>query len=113
MPAGNYDRLYLLLASTGKDMQETLYIDQNKHEVVVPSYTGFIGQWGTPAYGSFPEINGCGLCGNAQTQCYLPERFSYEFAYMFAIPIDLPKNAKKLILPDNSRITVFAGSVVR
>jgi alpha-mannosidase len=114
LPAGNYDRLYLLLASTGKDMQETLYIDQNKHEVVVPSYTGFIGQWGHTGHTeAFLKSTDVAYVGTHKHSAIYRKDLPYEFTYMFAIPIDLPKNAKKLILPDNSRITVFAGSVVK
>lgn len=113
LPQGNYNRLYLLVASTLNDSKTTFTIDKTKYELVVPSYTGFIGQWGhtahTQAYLKSADV---AYVGTHKHSMLYKKDLPYEFIYMFAVALDLPKNAKQLILPDDSRIAVFAGSVI-
>lgn len=114
LPKGNYNKLYLLAASgSTEDYRTTLLIDGKSYETVVPSYTGFIGQWGhtghTEGFLKDADVAYVGthkhsLAGN----CDIP----YEYTYMFNLEFDLPKNARQVILPDNPRIAVFAASVV-
>lgn len=113
LPKGNFNRLYLLVSSTINDAKVTFGIDQTKHERVVSSYTGFIGQWGytghTEAYLKSADI---AFVGTHKHNMIYNKDLPYEQTYIFAISIDLPKDAKQLILPDDSRVAVFAGSLI-
>ena len=47
LPEGKkYNKLYFLAAATDGDYAATFRCGGNKSEVIVPSYTGFVGQWG-------------------------------------------------------------------
>lgn len=114
IPQGDFNRVYLLVASTSNDIQTSLMIDNVKVDFVSPSYTGFIGQWGhtghTEAYIKPTDI---AFVGTHKHSSIYRKDIPYEFTYMFAIPFDLPKNAKKIILPEDQRVVVFAASVVK
>ncbi len=108
-----YNRLYLLAAATVDDYRATLHIDGKPYDWKVPSYTGFIGQWGhtghTVGYLKHPDIAYVGthrhdLNGNRDR--------IYEFTYLFRYAIDLPRGARQVVLPHNSRIVLFAATVV-
>ncbi len=113
LPAGHkYNRLYLLAASTDGDYVGTFRCGRNKTDLVVPSYTGFIGQWGhtghTKGYLKDAEIAHVG------THRHAPDGDQvYEFTYMFKFGIDVPEGATSLILPDNDKIVLFAATLVQ
>lgn len=114
LPQGNYNRLYVLAAATGADSRVTFRVDGKAHEVVVPSYAEFIGQWGhsghTEGYLKSADIAFVGTHRHDMMRnCDLP----YEFTYIFSIPLQLPAGAKELELPDDSRIVLFAATVAR
>jgi len=113
LPQGDFDRLYLLVASTANDTKTTFMVDNKEYEVVVPAYSGFIGQWGHTGHtDGFLKSANVAYMGTHKHNMLLHKDLPYEFTYMFTTVIDLPKNAKQLILPDNSRIIVFAGTMI-
>lgn len=113
LPAGHtYNRLYFLTASTEDDCTGTFLCGRNKEEVTVPSYTGFIGQWGhtghTEGYLKDAEIAYVG------THRHTPDGDQpYEFTYMFKVGIDIPQGATTVVLPQNDKIVLFAATLVR
>ena len=112
LPDGhNFNRLYLLAASATDQSPVTCEVRAGKSStsISVPSYTGFIGQWGhddhTTGYLTDAEIAYIGTHRhNAQGDC------PYEFTYMFAFPVDIPDKATEIILPDNPDVVLFAAT---
>lgn len=113
LPSGTtYNRIYFLAASTDNDCAGTFQCGQNKEEVIIPSYTGFIGQWGhtghTEGFLKEAEIAYVGSHRHAPNGD-LP----YELTYMFKFGIDVPKGATSIILPKDEKIVLFAATLVQ
>jgi len=109
---GQYNKLYILAASVSGDDIATFYVDGKPSELIIPYYSGFIGQWGhtghTQGFFKPAEIAYIGThrhisSGNMDVP--------YEFTYMFKYCIDIPKTAKKLVLSDDSKVLLFAASL--
>ena len=113
LPANHvYNRLYVLAAAASeKDVKGRFRSGKSVQEFVVPSYTGFIGQWEHIGHTE-------GYLKDADVAYVGTHRHSgegdqpYEFTYMFKLAIDLPKNATEVVLPDNEDIVVFAATLV-
>lgn len=114
LPAGHtYNRLYILAAAATaeQDSKGIFRAGKSAQEVVVPSYTGFIGQWGHTGYTQ-------GYLKDAEVAYIGTHRHSaegdqaYEFTYMFRFAIDIPAKATQIILPDNKDIVLFAATLV-
>lgn len=111
IPEG-YNRLYFLAAAASSDDQ-SLQIARGKHvsEFVVPSYTGFVGQWGheghTSGYLKPAQIAYVGTHRHASSgDC------PYEFTYMFKFGMDIPKGVHSIVLPKNENVVIFAATAV-
>lgn len=111
LPAG-YNRLYLLATSTEGDNQADFRIGKQTATFIVPSYTGFIGQWGhtghTEGYLEEAEIAFVGTHRHAADG----DR-PYEFTYMFKFGMDIPKGATSVILPCNEKVVLFAATLTQ
>lgn len=113
LPAGSeYNRIYFLAASREGDCEGTFRTGKTEQTVLVPEYTGFIGQWGhlghTEGFLKDAEIAYVG------THRHAPEGDeAYEYTYMFKFGLDIPKGATSLILPDNKQIVLFAATLVK
>ncbi len=111
IPEG-YNRLYFLAAAASSDDQ-SLQIACGKHvsEFVVPSYTGFVGQWGHEGHTS-------GYLKPAQIAYVSTHRHAssgdcpYEFTYMFKFGMDIPKGVHSIVLPKNENVVIFAATAV-
>ena len=106
-----YNRLYLLAASASdEDVKGTFRAGKSEQEIIVPSYTGFIGQWGhtghTEGYLKDAEVAYVGTHRHAGEGDQ-----PYEFTYMFKFAIDLPEKATEVVLPDNEDIVIFAATL--
>lgn len=113
LPQGNYNKLYLLVASTGKDVKVPIEVDNVKKEVIVPGYSGFIGQWGhTGQTQGFLKPANIAFIGTHKHNMLYNKDVPYEYTYMFAVSIDIPAHAKQLVLPDNSKVMIFAATIV-
>ena len=113
LPVGNYDKVYLLAASTRHDTKCTFTVGDLAQEVVIPYYGGFIGQWGhtghTEEYLKAADI---AYVGTHKHNMVHNKDLPYDFTYMFAIPLDIPAGATSLVLPSDPQVTVFAATVV-
>ncbi|WP_303207857.1 glycoside hydrolase family 38 C-terminal domain-containing protein [Bacteroides oleiciplenus] len=114
LPAGHtYNRLYILAAAATaeQDSKGIFRAGKSVQEVVVPSYTGFIGQWGhtghTQGYLKDVEVAYTGTHRHSAEGDQ-----AYEFTYMFRFAIDIPAKATQIILPDNKDIVLFAATLV-
>ena len=106
-----YNRLYILAAAASdKDVKGIVRVGKYVQEVIVPSYTGFIGQWGHTGHTE-------GYLKDAEVAYVGTHRHSgegdqpYEFTYMFKFAIDLPERATEVVLPDNKDIVIFAATL--
>lgn len=111
LPAG-YNRLYFLAASTEGDNTAEFRAGKQTATFVVPSYTGFIGQWGhkghTEGYLKEAEIAYVG------THRHAPDGDqAHEFTYMFKFGMDIPKGATSIILPRNEKVVLFAATLTQ
>jgi len=109
LPAGRFNRLYMLAATASEisPAEGEFKTGSKTTTFTVPSYTGFIGQWGhtdhTVGYLKEDEVAYIG------THRHSPEGDNpYEFTYMFKYAIDIPEGTKELVLPDNPNLVIFA-----
>ena len=114
LPTGHtYNRLYLLAAAAteGKDIKATVSTGKQTQEIVVPSYTGFIGQWGhtghTRGYLKKADVAYVGTHRHSAQGDH-----PYEFTYMYKYAIDLPEKTTEIALPNNPNLVIFAATLV-
>lgn len=114
LPAGHkYNRLYVLAASATaeKSIKCAFRVGKRTQEIKVPSYTGFIGQWGhtahTNGYMYDTEVAYVGTHRHSSTGDH-----PYEFTYMFKYGLDIPAKATEIILPNNPDVVLFAATLV-
>jgi alpha-mannosidase len=136
LPAGRYNRVYILAASAEGDQKAAFAVGSAKVELNIQDWSGFIGQWddrqwigkdvpvpGQPTrteHDDYAEMTGIkpGYIKRADLAWYCShhhnaagENVAYAYSYLFAYPIDLPAGAKTVTLPDNDKIRVLAISV--
>ncbi|MBO4590752.1 MAG: discoidin domain-containing protein [Bacteroidaceae bacterium] len=111
LPEGIYNKVYLLAASTRGDQKLDITCGKNKATVEVPSYTGFLGQWGHTGHTH-------GFCKKADVVYVGTHRHTstedqpYEFTYLFRVAVDVPKGATSIVLQENANVVVFAATAV-
>ncbi len=119
LPAGKYNRLYLLAASSGGDVAAAFKIDGKATKITVQEWTGFIGQWDDRVWKNDREISGLRPAFAKRDELawfasHLHNKNgkneAYNYSYLFKYKIDLPTGAKSLMLPDDPRIKVFAAT---
>ena len=109
---GQYNKLYLLAASISGDNFATFYVDGKPTEVIIPYYSGFIGQWGhTDHTKGFIKPAEVAYAGTHRHNSVNNIDSPYEFTYMFKFGFDIPKNAQKLVLANESKVLLFAASL--
>lgn len=109
LPAGNYNKLYIVAASTRHDNTAVFTVDGKEYEAVVPYYSGFIGQWGhTDHTEGYLKSSDVVFCGTHKHNMITNKDVPYEFTYLFNVELDIPAGSRELVLPDDSRIVVFA-----
>ena len=127
LPEGKYNRIYILAASTGGDQIAVFEAGNNKVELNVQDWSGFVGQWDDRQWSStdfahdhYGEMTGLkpGFIKRADLAWYSShhhdatgKNVDYSYSYLFAYAIDLPSGAKTLKLPNNSKIRVLAVSL--
>jgi alpha-mannosidase len=139
LPAGNYNRLYLLAASMDGDQKAAFETGRKRLELNIQDWSGFIGQWDdrqwiakevtSPASGGRPartvhddyaEMTGIkpGYIKRAHLAWYCShhhnaagENVPYSYSYLFGYAVDLEPGAKTIKLPDNPKIRILAITV--
>lgn len=114
LPDGNnYNRVYLLAAGAteGSPIEGIVTAGKSESKISVPSYTGFVGQWGheghTTGYLTDAEIAHVGTHRHdSDGDCH------YEFTYMYSIPVDIVPGTTEIILPNNPDVVLFAATAV-
>jgi alpha-mannosidase len=134
LPAGSFNRVYVLAASADGDQKAAFRAGGRTQEVTVENWGGFVGQWDNRVWKSgqvtgrdgqteqdpYREMVGLtpGYIKPAAIAWYASHHHDaqganvpYGYSYLFAYAIDLPAGAKTLTLPDNDKIRVLAVSV--
>lgn len=119
LPAGKYNKVYLLAAGTKADAQGTVTflrpakkgVQADSTTIQVPHYTGFLGQWGHDGQteGFMKQAN-IAYIGTHRHSSRGDE--PYELTYMFRIGLDIPAGATQIVMPRNPGIVVFAMKAV-
>ncbi len=108
LPDGNYNKLYILLASINKDTETMITVDDKVYKVNAPSWMGFYGQWGWDGFNKpFMKSDKIGLI-TTHHHNGLKGNVSYEYGYMYEICLDIAPGAKRVTLPKNDNVAVFA-----
>lgn len=138
LPAGSYNRLYMLAAAANGDRKAAFEVGDQAVELNVEDWGGFIGQWdnrkwvakdisipagpGRPArteHDDYAEMTGVqpGFIKRADLAWYCShhhnaagENVPYGYSYLFAYRIDLPEGAKTVRLPNDPNVRVLAVS---
>jgi alpha-mannosidase len=140
LPAGDFNRVHFLVAADGEATAQ-VKIGDAEQPFNVPNWTGFLGQWDnriwqSPGIGGSsagPNVTAGSDVTTGEkgipvgltpgfikrtpvawfaTHHNTPQGDAYyQYCYLFQLSYDLPKGAKRLTLPDNSKIRVFAVSV--
>jgi alpha-mannosidase len=127
LPAGPYNRVYLLAASANGDQKATFKVGNVGVELNVEDWGGFIGQWDDRQWTSkntsqddYGQMIGIkpGYIKRADLAWYCThhhnaagENVPYSYSYLFAYPIDLSAGARTITLPDNDKIRILAISM--
>jgi alpha-mannosidase len=127
LPAGRYNRAYVLAASADDDQKSTFEVGNTRVELDVQDWGGFIGQWDDRQWSSkdtsrddYGEMTGLkpGYIKRATLAWYCShhhnpagENVPYSYSYLFAYPIDLPAGAKAIRLPDDDKVRILAVSL--
>jgi alpha-mannosidase len=141
LPAGNFNRLYLLAAAANSDQDTTFKIGNKNVPLRMEEWTGFVGQWDDRIWKSaeeklpprpgtqdatrvrvneYAEMMGLrpGFIKRADMGWFASHRHdsaaaneAYHYSYLFVYPIDVPAGAKTLTLPRNANIRILAATV--
>jgi alpha-mannosidase len=131
LPAGNFNRVYLLAASADGDQKATFTIGDKSSELTIQDWGGFIGQWddrewtgkdlsaNNANYGQMTGIKP-GFIKRADLAWYSDHHHdaqghnvTYAYSYLFGYGIDVPAGAKTITLPKNEKIRILAISVAQ
>ena len=127
LPAGRYNRVYLLAASAQGDQKAVFEAGARKAELNIQNWSGFVGQWddrvwssSNTAHNNYGDMVGLrpGFIKRADLAWYSSHHHDasgknvpYSYSYLFAYGIDLPAGARTLTLPRNANIRILAVSV--
>lgn len=130
LPAGDYNGIYLL-AAADEDVTGRFIVGQQAQERRVQCWTGFVGQWDNRLWGrEFDEVDyRCegrvtgierGYIKRDTIAWFCTHRHhptlgneAYRFSYLFKYAVDREPGTRKLRLPDEPRIKLFALTVAR
>ncbi|MFA6450142.1 MAG: glycoside hydrolase family 38 C-terminal domain-containing protein [bacterium] len=119
IPAGKYNRLYLLASSSGGDVKGDFKVNGKAAALKVQEWTGYVGQWDNRIWKNDREIYGLkpAFTKRAGIAWFISHRhnsfgenLAYEYSYIFKYKIDLPANAKSVTLPNAPGIRIFAAT---
>ncbi len=126
LPAGNYNRVYILAASAAGDQPAEFEVGGHKTWLTIENWGGFIGQWNDREWSSkdtslgYGEMTGLkpAFIKRADLAWYgshhhdaAGKNVAYSYSYLFAYGLDLPAGVKTLTLPKNANIRILAVSV--
>lgn len=105
------DKLFLLVTSVKDDRRATFLVDDKPYQVNVPYYSGFYGQWGWKGESEgYIKDASIGYIANHKHSAHKGND-SYNFAYLYKVCLDIPANARMLVLPKDAGIALFAATL--
>ena len=109
LPAGDFNRLYVLAAATEDAVKGSFVVDGKATEIPVAAITGFLGQWDRPKTPGYIKRDALGWFG---THCHdrQGKNEAYIFCYLFEYTFDLPRGARAVKLPEGGKILLFAAT---
>lgn len=113
IPTDNdYNKLYLLAASSDQDNSVEFNIGGHLQKTYIPYYSGFMGQWGHTGHTKgFLKDGNIAYVG---THRHSPSGDGiYEFTYMFRIVLDIPKGVSEIKFPDMPGVVIFAATLAK
>jgi alpha-mannosidase len=126
LPAGRFNRVYILAASSDDDQKAAFQVGSTKAEIDVQDWGGFIGQWDDRQWSSkdtshddYGNMIGLkpGYIKRADLAWYCShhhdakgQNVAYRYSYLFAYSVELPPGAKAIKLPENHKIRILAIS---
>jgi alpha-mannosidase len=129
LPAGHFNRVYVLAASADGDQAATFEAGGKPAELNIQDWGGFVGQWddrewsGTNLdvdHARYGEMTGLkqGYIKRAELAWYSDhhhdgdgKNVTYRYSYLFGYAIDLPPGTKTIKLPQNDKVRILAMSV--
>jgi len=129
LPAGQFNRVYLLAASADGDQKATFEVGGKPVDLNIQDWGGFIGQWddrqwaGTRLdvdHASYGQMTGLkqAYIKRAPLGWYCDHHHdadgknaTYAYSYLFGYAIDAPAGTKSIKLPQNDKIRILAISV--
>jgi alpha-mannosidase len=126
LPAGRFNRLYLLAASVNGDTEGMFTVDDRPTVLHIQNWTGRIGSWDNRIFeGEVPELTysvtnqlagiAAGFIKRDPLAWFCSHRrladgsdAIYSYSYLFKYRLDLSPGARTLTLPDNPRIRIIA-----
>jgi len=128
LPAGQFNRVYLLAASADGDQKVSFDVGGKKSELNIEDWGGFVGQWDDRVWSSndvvhdnYGQMVGLkpGFIKRADLAWYSSHHHDaegknvpYAYSYLFAYAIDMQPGATTLKLPNNSNIRILAISAI-
>lgn len=121
LPQGDYNSLYILAAATD-DTQGDFGVDGHLSPLNIQKWTGYTGQFYnrqltadnlkvTGISQAFVKSDNIAWFASHRHQSEPSSNEAYQYSYMFKYRIDIPKNAKRLALPDNPKIKIYAVTI--
>ena len=121
LPAGNYNKLYLL-AAANDDTKGEFLIDGKSNSLSIQSFTGFVGQFYNRHFTKdfkdvtsidmpFAKRDNIAWFATHTHYGYPSENVAYKYSYMYKYEINIPAGAKTITLPKNDRIKILAMTV--
>jgi alpha-mannosidase len=127
LPAGHFNRIYVLAAAVNGDQKVTFEVGGKKVELNIQDWGGFIGQWDTRQWSStdtshdhYGEMTGLkpGFIKRDELAWYCShhhnaagQNVDYSYSYLYGYVIDMPASAKSIKLPVSDNIRILAISV--
>ncbi|MEE8169385.1 MAG: glycoside hydrolase family 38 C-terminal domain-containing protein, partial [Phycisphaerae bacterium] len=130
LPAGDFNRVYLLAAAT-EDVSAAFVVGDQPQQRSIQRWTGFIGQWDRRVWDrAFDEVDhrcdgrvvsiATGYIRRDPVAWFCTHRHhptegneAYRFSYLFKYGFDVPPDARTMRLPNEPRIMIFAATAAR
>ncbi len=131
LPAGDYNRIYLLAAAVQGDTTGTFAVGGQEVRLAIQDWGGYIGQWDNRVfrgpvealtYSVTNELDHitAGFIKRAPLAWFCSHRHLangmddiYAYSYLYKYRLDLPPGVRTLVLPDNPRIRIVAATVAQ
>jgi alpha-mannosidase len=121
LPSGDYNKLYILAAST-EDTQGDVKAGNQVNKIKFQNWTGYVGQhYARVLYFNNLKVASItsaftkrdNIAWFASHRHKPEENDTYQYSYLFKYEITLPKGTSSITLPENSKIKIFAITVAK